>query len=140
LIAGFTMMIALLKRLRERWANWCGDRDLELAIRRHLTADGFYGGSAKLTNVRLAAVQRPGWLQVYRFEAVVKLATTAEGSEDDDESEKQLAFVQLFGLVREDARRDETIVRTFATSEARRELFQHWSTDLVQLRGGQGIL
>jgi hypothetical protein len=130
-------MFALLKRWRDRWANWCGDRDLEMAIRRHLTADGYFGGSAKLTNVRLAAVQRPGWLQVYRFDAMAKLASGSD--EHDAGAEKSVALQPLFGLVREDARRDETTVRTFKTKDARRELFELWSADLIQLRGGQGI-
>lgn len=130
-------MLAFLKHLQERWNNWCGDRDLEVAIRRHLTADGHFGGSAKLSNIRLAAVQRPGWLQVYRFDAVVKRADADQSFVPGEE--KPEAYRKLFGLVREDARRDEITVRTFTTTEARRELFESWSADLIQLRGGQGM-
>ncbi len=62
-------MFEVLRNLRERWNDWCGDREMELAIRKHLNENGFFGGTATLRNVRLVAVQRPGWLQVFRFEA-----------------------------------------------------------------------
>ena len=68
-------MFELLGNLRKRWNDWCGDREMELAIRKHLTKNGFFGGTAKLQNVRLVAVQRPGWLQVFRFEANRSSAT-----------------------------------------------------------------
>ena len=78
-------MIELLKNLRQRWNDWCGDRDMELAIRKHLSENGFFGGTAKLQNVRLVAVQRPGWLQVFRFEATARLRvddSQGQGMED----------------------------------------------------------
>ena len=70
-------MLAYLKHLRQKWNDWCGDHDMELTIRKHLTANGFFGGTAKLRNVRLVAVKRPGWLQIYRFEATARVSVMA---------------------------------------------------------------
>jgi hypothetical protein len=138
-------MFNFFKNLRQKWANWSGDRELEHAIRRHLSANGHYGGTAKLQNVRLAAVQRPGWLQVYRFDAIARaIATSASPSVDDeqeDESDMQPAkYATLYGLVREDIRHDITTIRTFDNTAERSELFVQWSEDLIQLRSGRALM
>ena len=129
-------MFQFLKSLREKWSNWSGDRDLEVAIRRHLTNNGLYGGTAQLQNVRLAAVQRPGWLQVYRFDAWARVMPSTGHDEGPD---LPAEYKQLYGLVREDIRYDQTAVRTFETPDARRQLFNEWSVDLIQLRGGRAM-
>ena len=46
-------MLELLKHIRKRWEDWCGDHDMEVTIRKHLTENGFFGGTAKLRNVWL---------------------------------------------------------------------------------------
>ncbi len=50
-------MIGWVKHLKACWDNWSGDRDMELAIRRHLTREGYFGGTAK--GARVAAGSRP---------------------------------------------------------------------------------
>jgi hypothetical protein len=150
-------MLNFFKSIREKWENWSGDRELEHAIRRHLSANGHYGGTAKLQNVRLAAVQRPGWLQVYRFDVVARVIPVLtvkdidenlDGDTDDhtgeDASDEVLEnrppeYSKLYGLVREDVRHDITTIRTFDNPEARRELFVHWSDNLIQLRSGRAL-
>ncbi len=139
--------------LRQRWSNWSGDAELEKAIRQHLSGHGYYGGSAKLRDVRLAAVQRPGWVQIYRFEVTARVAAAAR---TDDDTTAELASVhhqphagdahltpaayhELFGLVREDHRYNQTNVRIFASADQRLELFERWSVGLIQLRGGRGM-
>jgi len=126
-------MLTWLRSLRDKWSNWCGDRDLEVAIRRHLTSNGYFGQTAKLQNVRLAAVQRPGWLQIYRFDALARVRPETP-NEDDNVIDSSPTFRQLFGVAREDARHNQSTIRTFESNEARRELFQEWSVDLIQLR------
>ncbi|WP_372896524.1 hypothetical protein [Stieleria sp.] len=128
-------MIALLKSLQQKWNDWCGDREMELEIRKHLTQNGYYGGSAKLKNVRLVAVQRPGWLQVFRFEATARLQ--AEETEGPD---PEAVYENLYGLVRDDIRHKTNSVRVFQDPSERRELFLRWSEDLIQLRGAQGLV
>jgi len=128
-------MFAFLRDLRQRWSNWTGDHEMESAIRRHLSENGYFGGTAKLRAVRLAAVQRPGWLQVYRFEATARLAVV----DSNDASEPAATYHDLFGLVREDHRHNQTDVRVFPTSDHRKELFGRWSDGLIQLRGGRAM-
>ena len=140
-------MIGFIKHLRQRWNDWCGDRDMELAIRKELTENGFYGGTAKIKNVRLVAVQRPGWLQVYRFEATARvqpagptMAQDSESVEPTDESpDAEPEYCDLFGLVRDDIRHKIHNVRLFQDQNGRRELFARWSEDLICLRGAQGL-
>lgn len=129
-------MIGWLKHLRQRWNDWCGDRDMEITIRRHLTENGFYGGTAKLRNVRLVAVQRPGWLQVFRFEVTARVRP-AQGDVDSPGSQPQ--YRELFGLVRDDIRDNTNSVRVFEDAQQRRELFARWSEDLICLGGAHGL-
>lgn len=127
-------MIAFLKSLQEKWNNWCGDHEMEQEIRKHLSKNGYYGKSVKLRNVRLVAVQRPGWLQVFRFEATARLQF-----EETDGPDPEASYDELFGLVREDIRHNITDVRVFQDQVERRELFLRWGKDLIQLRGAQGL-
>ncbi|MCO8122338.1 hypothetical protein NHH03_11355 [Stieleria sp. TO1_6] len=127
-------MISLLKSMLQRWNDWCGDREMELEIRKHLSANGYYGNTAQLKNVRLIAVQRPGWLQVFRFEVVARVqAAETEGPEPE------AVYEQLFGLVREDIRHKMTRVRVFRDPRERKQLFSRWGDGLIQLRGAHGL-
>lgn len=128
------MMLETLKQLRARWANWCGDYDMEMKIRRHLSANGYFGETARLKRVRLVAVQRPGWLQVFRFDVTARVAHPEREAEPDPPAE----YHDLFGLVREDARRG-TAVRLFDCEEKRVELYREWADGLIQLRGAEGL-
>lgn len=127
-------MLHLFKHFAQKWADWCGDRDMENAIRAHLTNEGYYGGTAKLKNVRLVAVQRPGWVQVYRFEVTARRAVMAS----EDQPDPMPIDDQLFGLVRDDGRKGSTI-RTFSDDAQRRELFARWSEGMLRLRGAHGL-
>lgn len=146
-------MFAFLRHLRQRWSNWSGDAELEKAIRQHLSGQGYYGRTAKLRDVRLAAVQRPGWLQIYRFEATARVAAAAR-TDDAPPAEHAPAdpappggdahpgpavYHELFGLVREDHRYNQSSVRIFASADQRLALFTRWSDGLIQLRGGRGM-
>jgi hypothetical protein len=108
-----------------------------LAIRKQLTENGFFGATATLRNVRLVAVQRPGWLQIYRFEATARLRP-ADQSDNAPDSDPE--YRQLYGLVRDDIRYNVNTIRVFEDSGGRRELFVRWSEDLIRLRGAQGLL
>lgn len=124
-----------LKQLRERWENWTGDRQMELAIRSALSRQGYFGRTAQLKGVRLVAIQRPGWVQVYRFEVRARVATRA----DENGPDPAAKYDHLFGLVRDDARH-RTDVQVFENEADRRELFHQWSEGLLCLRGAHGLL
>lgn len=117
-------MLALLRHLRERWSNWCGDRDMELAIRQQLTDSGYYGRTAKLMRVRVVAIKRPGWVQIYQFDAQARL-------QQDDEA--QATDVTLFGLVHDDGR-SKSRVFLFPDTQTRLEKFTELSADMLVLR------
>ncbi|MEM6778298.1 MAG: hypothetical protein AAF670_11630 [Planctomycetota bacterium] len=106
-----------------------------MAIRKHLTQEGYFGSTAKFRSVRLVAVARPGWRQVYRFEA------TARVTPPDEESNGVTVPVyhELFGLVQEDARHRVSDVRVFVDPAERQELFSRWSDGLICLRGAKGL-
>ncbi|MEM9588026.1 MAG: hypothetical protein AAGA03_12165 [Planctomycetota bacterium] len=128
-------MIKLIRYVQARWDDWCGDRDMELAIRKHLTNNGYYGGTAKLRAVRLVAVQRPGWLQVFRFEVTARRAT----SDEEDAPDSPAQYDELYGLVRDDIRHKSNTVRVFSAESERIALFRRWSDGLLCLRGAKGL-
>ena len=130
-------MVGWVKHLAARWNDWCGDRDMELAIRGHLSGNGYFGNTAKLRSVRLVAVERPGWLQVFRFDATARLRPTAE--ETDETPTPTAEYHELFGLVRDDIRHHVCSIRFFRQESERRELFSRWSEDLICLRGAHGL-
>lgn len=124
-----------IKHLMERWANWTGDKDMENAIRAHLTDHGYFGRMAKIEAVRLVAVQRPGWVQIYRFEATARI----QQESDDNRPNPEASYAQLFGLAKEDARKQACEIRTFTDPDDRRGLFADWSDGLICLRGAHGL-
>ena len=129
-------MLELLKHIRKRWEDWCGDHDMEVTIRKHLTENGFFGGTAKLRNVRLVAVQRPGWLQVFRFDATVRVRPEIDEEVGKDPKPE---YREVFGLVKDDIRHKVNTVRFFEQEQERIELFARWSEDLICLRGAHGL-
>ncbi|MDC0251535.1 hypothetical protein OAK37_00095 [bacterium] len=129
-------MLAFLKHLRKRWEDWCGDHEMEKTIRKHLTENGFFGGTARLRNVRLVAVQRPGWLQVFRFDATVRVRPE---NEEDDGVAPEAEYREVFGLVKDDIRHKVNTVRFFEEEDERVELFARWSDGLICLRGAHGL-
>lgn len=148
-------MLGFVKHLRQKWNDWCGDHEMEVAIRQHLTDNGYFGGTAQLKSVRLVAIQRPGWLQVYRFEVTARVnpghgpSSSANDAHDDgtDDGTHEDVFDggtpqyrDLFGLIREDVRKKLSTTRVFECEQERRSLFERWSEDLICLRGSQGLL
>lgn len=119
-------------KLAERWRNWTGDRDLEVAIRQHLSDRGYRGASAQLKAVKLIAIQRPGWIQIYRFEAVA-IEQTVESDSSPSPQEKPRSLL-LYGLVRDDGRA-QSEVETFIHPARRIELFHQWAEGMIKLRG-----
>lgn len=129
-------MIGWFKHLKERWDAWSGDADMDQAIREQLTNAGYFGRTASLASLRLVAVQRPGWLQVFRFEASARLQPTLDEEQPDPDAE----YHQLFGLVREDHRKDLCEIEVFLTEPERQDRFSQWSDGLICLRGAKGLI
>ena len=85
----------MLKAWLAKLSDWTGDKDLLKAIHKQLRDDGYAVNGAQIREVRLAAIQRPGWLQVYRF--YVETVTNGENPHERRE-------VRLLGLSRDDGR------------------------------------
>ncbi len=69
--------------------NLAKNRTTEKDIRQWLTANGYREAIATLTEVELHAVQRPGWLQIFRFRVSVNCGDSVD---------------ECFGVVRDDER------------------------------------
>lgn len=128
--------MSLLKHIKQRWSEWTGDKEMELAIRRALLSSGYFGNTAKIRGLRLVAVQRPGWLQVMRFDVTARVKPE---DHSDDEPDPEAEYVELFGLVREDVRKNDTTIRIFEAPSDRAELFTRWSDGLIVTRSAGGL-
>ena len=110
-------MTSWLEKLRRRWSDYVGDRDLERAIRAEVVARGL-PRSAAIRNVRLAAVERPGWVQVYEFDVEVTPRDTGISH-------------RWLGLARDDGRRG-AVVRLFDAPKLREQQFHAWSEGMIK--------
>ena len=113
----------MFRDLLQRWRDWTGDKRLDQAIRKELRRLGYGAYTAKTRDVRLAAIQRPGWVQVYRF----GVETTA----DLDKGLEERRRVYLHGLSREDGRKSRIEVLLTEDEEVWRERFEQWSDGLI---------
>ena len=59
-----------IDKLRKSWADWVGDRDMQLKILAALRKRGLDSRNAAIEDVCLVAIERPGWRQIYAFECV----------------------------------------------------------------------
>ena len=81
-------------------------------------------------------MQRPGWLQIFRFEAQARLRPI---DAEEDGPEPPAEYRRLYGIVRDDIRHGDSKIRVFEDERERRELFGRWSEDLICLRGAHGL-
>jgi hypothetical protein len=133
------MLVEWWNRLRQRWGSWVGDRGLERAIRISLNQAGWQGGGAAIRDVRLVAIKRPGWVQIYRFEVLASRQPDAVGrplvTDGQPLADDEPPICHLYGLARDDGRTHET-VRLFSSPQLRREQFAEWSRSMIVLRRG----
>ena len=104
-----------------------GNKFIERDLRDWLDEHDHYGRSAEVEELELAAVQRPGWVQVFRFRVKAKHKASAEWRE-------------LRGLIRDDERAkkkaDRTAYRLTDGDAAHDAAFAEWSDGLLKLRTG----
>lgn len=77
----------MLRELLERWRHWLGDRELEQAIRDELVRSGYPRQASQIVDARMVAIERPGWVQVWRFRVETtrdKQPVTLHGAARDD--------------------------------------------------------
>lgn len=116
-------MLDWLRSLQKRWSGWVSDRDMELTIRARLSRSGYFGDTAQFISLKLVAIQRPGWLQVFSF------CVDARRREAEERE-----IVRLFGLVRQDERCHRCEVEVFEDAVRRNSLYNQWTENLIRLR------
>lgn len=113
----------MLNGLITAWQNWTGDKRLTDAIRGELRRQGFAVNAAQIRDVRLAAVERPGWVQVYRF---------AVATVTNDDNPHHRRDVVLLGLSRDDGRRSRIEVLLTEDESRWRDQLDRWSEGLIR--------
>ncbi|MEN1680879.1 MAG: hypothetical protein AAGJ46_14925 [Planctomycetota bacterium] len=111
----------MLKALMKRLAEWTGDRHLDMAIRRELRRLKLGSASIRVHDLRLIAIQRPGWVQVRQFLV------------DTTDADKQP--VTMLGLSRDDGRESKIDVLLTRDSALYRQRQTAWCEGLIR-RGG----
>lgn len=97
-----------------------GNRVTEKDLRDWFSERGFCGCSARFEELELHAIQRPGWLQIYRFTALVA----------DAEGQRAL----FYGAAKDDERFKLFEVKIFREVEGQRECLSRWSAGLIVQR------
>jgi hypothetical protein len=87
------------KTIFQSLKNRIGNRVTEREIRLWLDSHGFNGSSAKLADVTLYAIARPGWKQVFRF--------SGQARDSNDNS------VPIFGVLEGDQRYGDSKITLF---------------------------
>lgn len=116
------------------------NRSTEADVRSWLNKNGFVGKTAKFSELELHAIQRPGWVQVFRFCVRVKYRPL-----DDNENKvvlsDQSGWQDVFGVALEDERERRKNTRTqiwiFKNSVDREEKLNLISSDFLTCKTGQ---
>ncbi len=116
------------------------NRSTEADVRTWLNENGFVGKTAKFNLLELHAIQRPGWVQVFKFCARVKykpLENKAINSEDGN----HLGWREFFGVALEDERerkqKEKTQVWLFDDQLKQQEKLNSISADFLVCKKGQ---
>ncbi|MCP4191397.1 MAG: hypothetical protein GY768_12300 [Planctomycetaceae bacterium] len=94
------------------------NKSSEKDVRDFLDGEGFVGMSAKFYELELHAIERPGWVQIYRFSVRV--------------SDQSGRWVSLFGVIRDDQRKSRKFWLTESESE-RKKKATDWSKGMISL-------
>ena len=97
-----------------------GNKTAEKDIRDYLSEHGYFGNSARFSELEIHAIGRPGWLQVFRFGVEAK-------TEDDQ-------WLTLFGAMKDDERFKLHEIELFDNINRRDHLLKQWSEGLMQPR------
>ena len=108
----------MLKWLRQHWSDWLGDRSLEVAVRSELRRAGYAVHAAQIRRHRLVAIERPGWVQVHRFEVETR---DAAGN-----------ALTLLGALRDDGRRERPAVLLTTNPAERSRQLDTWCEGLIR--------
>mgnify|MGYP000152468585 CR=1 FL=1 len=96
------------------------NRVTEKEILDELGKQGYHATANSLSQLELYALKRPGWVQVYRFQAQVKNAA----------GQSRL----LFGALRSDERYGDPLIRFYGDARERERQLASWSEGLIVRR------
>lgn len=116
----------MFRDLLKRWSDWTGDKRLTEAIRAELRRKGYAVHAAQIREVRLAAIERPGWVQIYRF----AVETTNNHPEKPQEKES----IVLLGLSRDDGRKSRIEILLTPDKAVWEARLAAWSDGLIVRR------
>lgn len=117
-----------------------GNRVTEKDIRNWLDENGFFGRAARISDLELHAIKRPGWKQLFRFTARVKSNSEApesriENEELNNPSDGGDVPQVRYGVVLDDQRErteaQQTQIFLFETIDKRDELLEELSADML---------
>ncbi|MDQ3330046.1 MAG: hypothetical protein M3552_05255 [Planctomycetota bacterium] len=95
-----------------------GNKVAEKDLRGWLQAHGYFGRSAKVFELELVALRRPGWEQVFQFRVRAKR---------QDESD----WDELRGLFRDDERKRRFEARLTTSDEDHAVAFAEWTDGMI---------
>lgn len=110
----------MFRDLLNRWADWTGDASLTRAIHGELRRLKYAATTAKTRDVRLIAIQRPGWVQVRQF-----LVETRDAEKNS---------VTLLGLARDDGRKSRIEILLTTSRSSFISQRTAWSEGLIVTR------
>ena len=96
------------------------NKSAEKDIRDWLSQNGFCGKSATFSEIELHAIQRPGWLQIFRFQLKVSTA--------------ERRYIQLFGGMHSDERFGTPRIAVYEDIAERDAQLAEWSEGLITQR------
>ena len=115
---------------KKRIAN----RVTELEIRHWLNASGDAGSAARFIELELHAIERPGWLQIYRFEVQVRTSIESHSGNISN-------WQTRWGVVRDDERcssqADRLQISIYSDRAAQASKLAELSAGLITCRAGQ---
>ena len=116
------------------------NRSTEKDVRDWLDNNGFAGKTVKLNELELHAIQRPGWIQVFKFGLRVKcLPLINQGS--DPEANDRSSWLEMFGVVLDDERERDSHLKTqvwlFEDEVEREKKLNLVSADFLTCKQGQ---
>lgn len=97
----------------------------EQDIRDWLSRNGYCGRTAQFAEVELHAIQRPGWVQVFRFQVIAR----------DREHRPQ----SLAGAMRTDERYGPPQIAVYCDARQRNHQLEKWSTNLIIRRPQRSV-
>ncbi len=123
----------VLGRFLQPWRDWTGDKSLTDAIRAQLRRCGYAVHASRTRDVHLAAVERPGWVQVWTFRVETHRMSESPNAQGSNARERQAREpVLLYGVSLNDGRKTGTKVVLTEDEPSRRQQLEEWAEGMLR--------